>query len=34
MKNNNQLAMGASKAGNGWQESVNYHMTMMVVNTE
>jgi hypothetical protein len=30
VKNNNQLATGASKASSGWQESVNNHMTMMV----
>jgi hypothetical protein len=25
MKNNNQLAMGASKVDSGWQESINNH---------
>ncbi len=28
VKNNNQLATGASKAGSGWQESANNHTTM------
>jgi hypothetical protein len=28
VKNNNQLAMGTSKAGSGWQESVDGHKTM------
>ncbi len=29
VKNNNQLAMGASKAGSGWQESIDNHTTTM-----
>jgi hypothetical protein len=28
VKSNNQLATGASKAGGGWQESVNNHTAM------
>jgi hypothetical protein len=32
VKNNNQLATGESKAGSGWQESVDNHMTMMASN--
>jgi hypothetical protein len=27
VKDNNQLATGASKAGGGWQESINNHTT-------
>jgi hypothetical protein len=34
VKNNNQLATGASKAGGGWQESVKDHTTMTVGNEE
>ncbi len=30
MKSNNQLATGASKAGGGWQESVDNHTAMTV----
>jgi hypothetical protein len=29
VKNNNQLAMGASKVSGGWQESINNHTTVM-----
>jgi hypothetical protein len=32
VKNNNQLVMGESKAGGGWQESDNIHTTTMVGN--
>jgi hypothetical protein len=32
VKSNNQLATGASKAGSGWQESIDNHMTMMAGN--
>ncbi len=31
---NNQLAKGASKAGGGWQESIDGHTTTMVGNNE
>ncbi len=34
VKNNNQLVMGASKAGGGWQESINDHMTTTMGNGE
>jgi hypothetical protein len=34
VKNNNQLATVASKAGDGWWESVNDHMTTTVGNNE
>jgi hypothetical protein len=34
VKNNNQLAMGASKAGNGWQESIDDHRTTTVGKDE
>jgi hypothetical protein len=34
VKNNNQLAIGASKAGGGWQESIDNHTTMMVGDEE
>jgi hypothetical protein len=32
VKNNNQLVMGASKAGGGWQESIKDHKNMAVVD--
>ncbi len=34
VKNNNQLATGASKAGSGWQESVNDHTITAVANNK
>jgi hypothetical protein len=34
VKNNNQLAMGASKVGDGWRESVVDHRTMIVGDNE
>jgi hypothetical protein len=32
--NNNQLAMGASKAGSGWKESINNHLITTPGNDE
>jgi hypothetical protein len=32
VKTNNQLAMGVSKAGGGWQESINRHTAMLASN--
>jgi hypothetical protein len=34
VKNNNQLATGASKVGNGWQESIVDHRTTKVGDNE
>ncbi len=34
VKNNNQLATGASKAGSGWQESIDNHTTTVTGNEE
>ena len=34
VKNNNQLAMGAPKAGSGWQESVKGHANTTAGNDE
>ncbi len=34
VKNNNQLAMGASRVGSGWQESIGNHMTMRAGDKE
>jgi hypothetical protein len=33
-KKNNQLTMGASKVGGGWQESIDDHTTTMAGNNE